>query len=430
MPAPTAPNILQITTHDSGRHFGCYGYETVHTPHVDALAADGVRLSEYFAVVPICCASRATMLTGRYPQSHGLMDLCFPPFNWALGPDERHITHILHDAGYHNVLFGVQHEVADDQIDRLAFDRIVRPDECGGRTALHWASSVGHFLSTEAADRQPFYAQIGFVETHTPFDWEGCAPDVEKGLFIPPYLYADANARSQVAGLQGSLRRADEGVGRILDALRHSGLEENTIVVFTTDHGVELPRAKWHLYDPGVAIACVLRWPGGGLTGGRTCDLLLSNVDYLPTILELADVAVPDRIEGRSSAGVLRGDTAESGRDAVFGLYHKRQARSVRTSDYKLVRYFDPHTDYYLPVRYEEMMNVRCAKNVELFDLRKDPNEFTNVIDEPEYADVRREMNSRLWGWLESADDPILQRLVPTPAWHAAHAEYQEWSKT
>jgi len=85
-------NILQITTHDSGRHFGCYGHRTLHTPQIDALAADGVQLDNYFAVAPICCASRASMLTGRYPQSHGLMDLCFPPFDWALREDERHIT--------------------------------------------------------------------------------------------------------------------------------------------------------------------------------------------------------------------------------------------------------------------------------------------------------------------------------------------------
>ena len=113
-------NILQITTHDTGRHIGCYGHPTVHTPAIDSLAADGVMMTNYFAAAPICCASRASMLTGRYPQSHGLLDLSFPPFSWRLGNGEAHLACLL-SSTHHTVLFGIQHEAFGDDVERLEF---------------------------------------------------------------------------------------------------------------------------------------------------------------------------------------------------------------------------------------------------------------------------------------------------------------------
>ncbi len=420
------PNILQITTHDSGRHFGCYGHSTVHTPNIDALAADGVRMTNYFATVPICCASRASMLTGRYPQSHGLMDLCFAPFNWALNDDERHISHILHDAGYRTLLFHIQHEVAWDDIGRLPFDEIRAQDS--SPTALDTAEEVCRFLEAESGGAEPFYAQVGFFETHTPFDFGGVKPDTSLGVEIPPYLADDAVARDTMAQFQASVRRADEAVGRIVEALRRSGREHDTLFVFTTDHGIEVPRAKWTLYDPGIAIALVMRCPALGLTGGMACDALAGNVDYLATVLELAGLDVPDRVQGLSFAGALRGGREAPGRDAVFAMYHKSQARCVRTRRHKLIRYFDAAVDYHtVPVRFQDVLMKRGIKQIELFDLDKDPNEFANVAGQDEYADIQRKLDARLWRWMESVDDALLRGPIATPSYRAAISDYQAW---
>jgi len=171
--------------------------------------------------------------------------------------------------------------------------------------------------------------------------------------------------------------------------LRTSGLEQNTLLVFTTDHGIELPRAKWFLYDPGIAIGLILRYPKEGLTGGRQCDLLLSSVDYLPTVLELARVDIPACIEGHSFIAGLRGERARPAREAVFAMFHQTQARCVRTDRFKLIRYFDAATDFHtVPVRYEDILRRRCLKRVELFDLKADPNEFNSLADQPEHADI------------------------------------------
>jgi N-sulfoglucosamine sulfohydrolase len=426
----TRPNILQITTHDSGRHVGCYGHPTLRTPNIDVLAADGVRLTNYFAVCPICCASRATMLTGRYPQSHGLMDLCFSPFDWALGPDEQHITHVLAQAGYRNLLFGIQHEVDHRDIGRLAFDKTY-PCVADGRTrtAPDIAADVTAFLeSPEAGGDRPFYAQIGFFETHTPFDFGGCEPDSANGVVVPPYLVEDETTRAMMAGYQGAVRRADEAVGRIVEALDRNGLAEDTILVFTTDHGIELPRAKWFCYDPGIAIACIFRWPGGRLAGGRPCEQLLSNVDYLPTVLDLAGVAVPDRVQGRSFAGALRDDSASPVRQAVYAMYHKTQSRCVRTERHKFIRHFDAATDFgSVPVRFADVLSKRPIRRTELYDLSVDPNEFENLINRPAVADVQRRLDAMLWKWMASVGDPLLSGPVATPSYQAAMGEYRQW---
>ena len=424
---PNRPNILQITTHDSGRHLGCYGHPTLHTPILDQFAGEGVRLTNYFAAVPICCASRATQLTGLWPQRHGLLDLCFPPFDWRLRDGVLHLSQRLRRAGYRTALCGTQHEVVAAELDRLEFDRILAPRHL---PADGVAAEAAGFLRSQAAGAQPFYAQIGFFETHTPFDFGGVEPDTSLGVEVPPYLVDDAPAQRAMAGYQGAIRKVDAAVAVMLEALRESGLEEQTLVVFTTDHGIELPRSKWFCYDPGLGISMLVRWPGGGLDGGRDCDLLLSNVDYVPTILELAGLELepdPD-LDGRSFADALRTGSTTPVRDAAFAMYHKTQSRAVRTGRFKLIRHFDAATDFRrVPVRIEDAMMKRGSTLVELYDLDEDPNEFTNVAGQPAYADTQRQLANRLWDWLERVDDPLLHGPIRTPSYEKSIADHARW---
>lgn len=422
------PNILIITTHDSGRHFGCYGRQTVHTPRIDALAESGVQLDAHFAAVPICCASRASMMTGLYPQHHGLLDLCFAPFNWKLHDDVLHLSQHMRTAGYRTHLFGMQHEATD--LERLAFDahHASQAPEGGRATCTDVADSLAAFLKEHGKADKPLFAQVGFFETHTPFGFGGVEPDDSLGVDLPAHLDpTDTINQKEVAHLQGALRKVDKAVGVILDALDDAGLTDDTIVVFTTDHGLEVPRAKWHLYDPGIEIACIFRWPGGGLTGGRRVADLTSNVDFTPTILDLAGLDVPDGLDGVSLAARLRSDDAPPPRDAVFGYYQKKDSRCIRTSRYKLIRHFTHAVDNRKPVRFDQVMAVGVAKQVQLYDLLKDPVEFEDVSDDPAYAEVRAELDTRLWRWLEEMDDAILQGPLRTPAYESAIAAYQAW---
>lgn len=413
------PNIVVVTSHDTGRHLGCYGIRELNTPRIDGVAADGVRMSSYFAAVPICCASRASMMTGRYPQSHGLMDLCFPPFDWALHADERHLSHLLREAGYQTRLFGIQHEVQN--VERLGFE--VSP-EGPMRPADVVSAEVAAFLRSRSPTDRPFYAQVGFFETHSPFNWGGAEPDESRGVFVPPHVVSSEPILRMARELQGSVRKMDAAVGVIVDALRAGGLEEHTILIVTTDHGIEFPRAKWTLYDPGIGIALVARWPRGGVRGGRVCNRLQSNVDFVPTVLELAGVPVPDRVQGRSFAAALVGTKEPPTREAVFALYAKGcQGRCIRTREMKLIRNFDIDRWYRAPVDMTNPADYWVSPTLELYDLREDPGEFNNLAADPGRAAARRDLGERLRRWLEEVDDPILRGPLRTPFYDRSLAE-------
>jgi len=420
------PNVLIITTHDTGRHFGCYGNPAVHTPVIDSIAKNGVRLSNYFATVPICSASRASMMTGLYPQAHGLMDLCGPAFGWRLRNYSQHLSHLMRSDGYHTCMFGFQHEAHGTE--HLGFDEIrARDIPPSDRTAHEVAAFLGEWTKRD----RPFYAQVGFFETHTPFERGGVEPDESNGVYVPPYLVRDEDSVRQMALFQGAVRKVDGAVGIILDALRANGLEQDTLLVFTTDHGIEMPRSKWYLYDPGIAIGLVMQWSGGGITGGIVCDCLLSNVDFLPTVLELAGVPVPDYVQGTSFVSNIRDPAAAAPREAVYGLYHKTSTRYVRTNRYKFIRHFDfPYDFHTLPVSFADQQMKRGIPHVELFDFDADPNEFENVSESPEYADVCDQLSDMLWCWLESVEDPILQGPVRSPSYDRAMDDYAAWHST
>ena len=420
----THANVIQITTHDSGRHFGCFGHPTLNTPALDQLAAEGIRFGNYFCTAPICSPSRATQLTGLYPQTHGMLDL--PCFGWRMRPEVRHASHRFKDSGYQTVLFGLQHEVPKSDLPALAFDE-VRPVQ---ENAEILAAEVAAFLRQPESRQQPFYAQVGFVETHTPFSRGQNLPDQEKGLEIPPYLADTPMAREAMAGFQGAVKRVDRAVQTILEALHDSGLEENTLLVFTTDHGLEMPRAKWHLYDAGIEIAMIMRFPAAGLAGGRVCPMLLSNVDYLPTVLGLLGLTVPEGLDGIDFSDAVASGRPSLGREAVFSLYHKTHTRSIRTGTHKLIRHFDNASDFHrVPVRYEDCLNKRVIPEVELFDLVADPNEFENLSDRPELAEVQRRLDDQLWRWLQDVVDPVLQGPVRSPSYELAIRDYDQWRR-
>lgn len=424
------PNILIITCHDTGRHFGCYGVETVHTPNIDALAADGVRFTRYFTTVPVCSPSRGAMLTGRYPQSNGLMGLTHDPWDWSLNEGERHLSHILRDAGYHTALFGLQHEASDLSTLGFEAEHAGRTADGKRRPATEVAGAVAGFLYDRAADAPPFYAQIGFFETHRPHDFGGVEPDDSQGVFVPPYIVRNETSVAEFALQQGAVRRADEAVGMITQALAETGLDRHTIVVFTVDHGIEFPRAKWFAYEAGIEIACIMRWPEGGIQGGRTCDWLLSNVDLLPTLLDLIDVPIPANVEGRSFAAVFRDENAQPTRDAIFGMFQSKEIRYVRTQRHKLIRNFVPRRLLPVPIDMAHPPKLgasspRCPV-VQLFDLEADPLEVHNLAPDPGHQALFADLEDRLWSWLEAVDDPILQGPVPTPYYLQSIAAYRQ----
>lgn len=418
------PNIIVIITHDTGCHFGCYGASSVCTPSIDALAADGIRCTSLFATASICSPSRGSLFTGKYPERHGIMGTAGPDHRFKLTNPHEHLSHLLRRQGYQTALFGHQHETAD--VTTLGFDKTIQKISTPGRGgAVGVADEVAAFLSRRPREEHsPFFLQIGFIETHTPYLRYGSLPDTRRGIWVPPYVgggHDDTALLQHIAEFQGSIRQVDQAVSIIMDAVRASGVEENTLVLFTVDHGPELPRGKFTGFDAGAHVAGILRWPGGRLAGGRTCDLLLNNTDILPTLLDLVDLPAPRDLDGISFARALRQpcDAPAEVRDEVFFSYFYDQTYSVRTRRYKFIRYFTR-----VSFNRSGFRQRGPAPACELFDLEADPGELCDVAQDPSYASIREEMSGRLWRHLERVNAPVLHGPVAFPPYRLAMEAY------
>jgi len=273
--AAQRPNVLLIVVHDVGTRLGCHGETSVRTPALDDLAEEGVRFDRHFATACFCSPSRGSIITGKHPHVNGLMGLV--NLNWDLPESNVTLAQMVGAAGYETYLFGLQHEATDAR--RLGFqhvsDRSV-PSKCHTVAGL-----VTEFLRSRPRKAPPFYARVGFSEVHRP--WSSYEADDPADVRVPGYLADTPGARQDVAMFHGSIRSMDAAVGAILAALDESGLRDDTIAVFTTDHGIAFPRAKATLYDPGINTTLLMRWPEG-FPGGGVHRELLSNVDLEPIL--------------------------------------------------------------------------------------------------------------------------------------------------
>lgn len=418
------PNILFVTSHDIGRHMRCYGVETVHTPRFDAFAAQGVRFAHAFCVAPQCSPSRSSLFTGRYPHQNGVMGLTHDYFAWDLHDDERHLAALLNDAGYYTVGTGVIHECHDPA--RPGFDRVLS-DQAADANALN--APVFRFLREERPADQPFYLQVGYFEPHRTENGFGAPPDTEHGITIPPFLKDEESAHEDLAGFQGAIRRLDDAFGALLDVLAEQGLAESTLVIFTADHGIPFPRAKCSLYDPGLEVALIMRWPGGPWAAGDVVESLVSNIDVTPSLLELLGLPVPENMQGHSFVPVLGGDITEA-RDVIYGemTYHDYTdpRRCIRSERYKLIVNFTAAYSFMDPSQqwrpntvttHPENPQFSYHVPVELYDLQTDPLEHHNLAGADSYAVVRDELLARLYGWMQQTGDPLLDG-IPTPPMH------------
>lgn len=435
MRSTTQPNILLVHCHDLGRQLGCYGVPGVQTPRLDAFAAEGVRFTQHFASAPGCSPSRSALFTGRYPHCNGVMGLCHAGFAWDLHPGERHLAQYLSDAGYAAAAVGTIHETRSG------------PERCGyrsyhpeSRAEPATTTAIGRLEEFAARPQQPFYLSLGFFEPHRlggpssqppgehGFDDPAYSPAKEGSAWVPAYLAGTPGTRRELEELNGAVAHVDAQFGRLMEAVDRLGLRENTLVIFTTDHGIAMPRAKCSLYDPGIEIALLMRLPSRpGWHGGKRVDALLPNLDILPTLLELANLPVPAQVQGRSFSGLLDGQSYTP-RDAIFPetTYHDYYdpRRAIRTREHKLILNFSSAPAFMDPSqRWRPRADIAGERNralmytpdLELYDLRADPAEWNNLEADPACAELRRGLLERLHAHLRDTGDPILRGAVTSP---------------
>lgn len=433
------PNVVLIHAHDLGRHLGCYG-AGVETPNADRLADEGTRFSNHFTTAPQCSPSRGSLYTGCYPHVHGLLGLAHT--DWEID-SRRTLPSRLADRGYETHQFGLQH-VTDDP-GAFGYDEVhtagsltpeVTPEVHSVNRARDVSDTVATYL-TEGMDG-PFFASVGFFEAHRiatddPDDEEGdvlygygedydaADPDA---VDVPGYLPDEPGVRDDLAAMHGMVSALDDGIGTVLDAIDVAGLASETLVLFTTEHGIAFPRAKGTCYDPGVEAALLARYPPM-IDEGTVVDDLVSNVDVLPTVLDVATDEVPDNVDGHSLVARFADERTYLPRDRLFAeiTWHDTYVpvRAVRTEQFKYLRHFWHHPRVFLP---NDVFASRAGQEVrgrysrpsriyeELYDLEADPHERENLADGESHEQVRSRLQSALATWMRETDDPLFEGPV------------------
>jgi arylsulfatase A-like enzyme len=419
------PNILLLHCHDLGDHLGCYGDPSATTPNIDRLAEQSVRFARYFAASPTCSPSRGAMLTGLMPHRNGLMALASGG-HWEVDPDVATLPALLQQAGYATACFGTWHISAE------FWDRGIEVGHQDAGLERATADAVD-YLEDPPADR-PFFLMVGVGKPHLP--WETPGPDPED-VRLPGYL-AEAPepsaVREELSRFYGEVQRMDQAMGRIIAALEARDLDEDTLVIFTSDHGIGMPLAKGTLYDPGVKIPLIIRRPGSTFDG-RRYEGLTSNVDLLPTVLEAVGAGdlTPGGVDGRSLWPVVAGEDVAP-RDHIFTeqTWHDfyEPIRAVRTDRYKLIRNFEPGPGLQVAADIlqtrttavmREQLRAWPRPEIELYDLQDDPWERENLAEERAFRRIRNELEALLDAWLVETQDPILDGVVPAPPGYWEH---------
>ena len=428
------PNIVIIVVHDLGDYLGCYGHN-VHSPNLDRLAFQGVRFTSHFCTSPFCSPARGSIITGQYPHTNGLMGLC--NLGWNMPDRSMTDAQRFEAAGYETCLVGFQHEKRNGE--DLKFQR-------------YWPRFLGHsnfatdypaecadeLLGTLAAaraagnDERPFYLRVGTYSVH-----RNLAPVAgtygydlmhdrgldESEVEVVPQWMDTPGLRYDLAGFTGEVNNMDRGVGIVLEALEKHGLSDNTLVVFTTDHGIDFPRAKGTLYDMGIRTALLMRLPGR-IPAGRTVSGLTSHIDILPTMLDLCGAEADHHVEGVSLTPLIDGkhDSVHGEIFAEESTFPRNLMRAVRTDRFKLIRNFSRGERSNTAICTGGRTEIDTGRfyftdrpDYELYDVANDPHELANLSGNPDVTDIETSLRSRLEQWMTETEDPILTNRIQRP---------------
>jgi len=427
------PNIVLFITHDQGKFVGCYNTpqtpNILNTPNIDNLAETGVRFTNYFCTAPQCSPSRGSIQTSLYPHQNGLMGLVNR--GWTLPEHNKTLPMYLKEKGYSTHLIGLQHEsktpsdLGYNTMSKRFFSK--KGIEIGFMYNCKLVEEeCSTFFKEHKNATKPFYLSIGVEEVHRPFKIWGDPVDPEL-VEIPPFLPENNIIKKELSEFYGAINRVDITIGRLINMLENSGLKENTLFILTTDHGSPFPRAKCTLYDPGIETFLIINQPNSiHINGGRVIDSLLSNIDLLPTLLDIIGAKPSEKVEGKSFLPILKNEANEIRTEIyVEKTFHEiyDPIRGIRTHDYKYIKNFEKlETLYQIPLPSLMSPSGKIIKDSynkprmdeELYDLKNDPNEQKNLIDHKDYRDILSDLRSRLDSWLKSTTDPILRGKIPS----------------
>ncbi len=424
------PNVVWMMLEDWCPDFSCYGTKGIQTPACDRLAEQGIRYENAFCTAPVCSASRSAMMTGFHQNYIGANQ--HRTKNKQPLPDGiKPLPALLKEAGYFTCLMK------------------------SNKTDCNFMAELGLVSKDwkERAPGQPFFAQITFSGTHRAWGRDPVRPIHENDIELPPY-YADTpfNRRDWANGLE-QMQVCDRQVAEILQRLDDEGLAENTLVFLIGDNGRCHIRGKQFLYDPGLHVPLIVRWPGV-VEPGQVRGELVQTIDITATILKAAGIEPSHPLHGKDLFGpeVKERKYLFAARDKMDDTHDAM--RMVRSKKFKLIHNLMPERPWLQYNEYKEKQYPMLAEmNVlhlqgkltpvqaaffaptkpefELFDLENDPHETNNLAGDPNHADVKAELLDELNRWRKSVNDQGVSEEFRTGGWPATYPTrtLEEWQE-
>lgn len=429
----TPPNILWITCEDMSFQLGAYGNKLVKTPNIDRLAAEGVRFTNAFATAGVCAPSRSAIITGMYQQSIGTQNMrtlaasaaaldAYPPgfkgYSAVVPEEVKCFPEYLRAAGYYCT--NNSKEDYQFQAPPTVWDE--------SSNKAHWRNRTDK--------NQPFFAIFNLTVTHESQVWVRAKEPLlvkPEDVVLPPYYPDVPEVRLDVARHLSNAMVMDEQAGKILAQLREDGLEQNTIVFFYSDHGDGLPFVKREIYDRGLRVPFIVKNPFEKIKKGVVDHRFISFVDLAPTVLSLVDLPIPAHLQGQAFLGKQQAPKPRqytfAARDRMDSEYDR--VRTVRDSRYRYVRNYMPEKPYYQNIQYrlqqpsmrailalKEQGKLNAAQSLwfrptkpkeELYDCQKDPYEFNNLAELPQYQPKLKELRKVYEAWIQKVGDTAVE---------------------
>lgn len=411
------PNIVIFLSDDHGQEdAGCYGNDVVKTPFIDQLAREGMVFTRAYTPVSVCAPSRSALFTGLYPHRNGC-----DRNHGSVRADVKSLPHYLSAAGYEVVLAGKVHVKPTAAFPFIYMERHQIPD----------------YLGRE--HERPFCLVVSLNAPHQPyFNLKGGYGRIPPKPWMPP----TPETMQYTAAYYDHVTLADQEIGSVLYWLERYGLGEGSVQLYLSDHGPAFPFAKWTLYEQGIRIPLIVRWPGV-VQPGTFSPALVSMVDILPTLLDIAGVAHQEMLDGHSIVPVLKQQTAIVN-NWVYGCYtnlgvqgaSEYPIRTIVGERYKLIVNLRPANWFSLKAMDEpdrravidaktvldswllggrtaavRASSYRSRPQIELYDLFADPHELTNRAQDHKLRDIVTEMYAALTSWMHEQQDPLWEEM-------------------
>jgi len=432
-------NVLFITADDLGLQLGCYGETLIETPNLDRLAAGGVQFRTAYVAQASCSPSRSAMFTGLHTHSTGQYGLTNSGF--ALHPElrSRTIPNLLRPAGYRTGIIGKLHVAPEESFE---FD-FRENNTVNTRMVRRVAQKADEFMR-ETGDR-PFFLMVNYSDPHAfrdpkdrrkwnfPPQVDGLPvnplPPSEKTIFSFQQIDTPEQ-RVRTAGYYNAVQRLDDGSGMLMNVLDKHRHTDDTLVIFIGDHGPPFARGKTTVYESGIRIPFIVRWPG--VSRPMKSRAMVSTIDILPTILDATGITPAGKMHGKSLRPVLQ-NAGAPWREYLVGEFHFHGSRpfyprrAIRDQRYKLIHNLlagkskpsnsidaDPAYRISRQSRYDGTP-VRQAFDTfanppefELYDLRNDPVEFNNLAGKAGHEAIQKRLTEALFEYRRQTDDPFL----------------------